>query len=330
MRTTSLPPILATIPRSGTWFLRYVVSFLVQLDRGGRIDNRVTGRIVGDPAGTPFDFPQFKGGPLFYVRGTLPTDHLFVGHTVCPGFPDTLSTHSWWHRTSFHVRGYDYLHEGLDYDFTPVDLAPHCNTPLPVPALERAARKGRGPRIALVYRNPVDQAASYYWYCQNHKDAAYRFLAGHSLSGMPFDHYLFGFALPSYAKQFISYQMMSVRYPSLVRLFSYEALMRDPLRGVTAILDHLAGKSCARPALADAVWLAERDHLKAVERELGRSLDGSRPDRVGHMRHPIKRATDSRWDATTLERTTSALAGLGVDTTLFEWPVVEQRAASAA
>jgi hypothetical protein len=329
MRTISSLPILATIPRSGTWFLRYTLAFLAHLDRGGRIDNRVTGRTAGDTSGAPFDFARFSGGPLFCVRGTLPTDHIFVGHTVCPGFAATLSRRSPWHHTSFHVPGYDYLHEGLNYRYTPVELAPYRYAPLRVAALERAARKGRGERIALVYRNPVDQAASYYWYCQNHKDAAYNSIDGRSLSGIAFQTYLFGSALRSYAKQFVSYQQMAVRYPALVRLFPYEALMRDPLRGMTAILDHLAGTSCARPALADAVRLAQREHLKAVERELGRSLDGTRPDRVGHMRHAFQRATDSQWSAATLGQAVDMLASLGVNTTLIEWPAVE-RAASAA
>jgi hypothetical protein len=329
MRTIRNLPILATIPRSGTWFLRYVLAFLAHIDRGGRIDNRLTGRIVGDPSGARFDFEQFNGGPIFCVRGTMPTDHVFVGHTVCPGFGSVISKRSWWHRSTFHVPGYDYLHEGLNYRYTPVELAPYRYAPLGVAALERAARKGRGARIALVYRNPVDQAASYYWYCQNHRDAAYNSVGGCNLSRLPFDDYLFGLALPSYAKQFVSYQQMAVRYPTLVRLFSYEGLMRDPQRGMTAILDHLAATQSFRPALSDAIRLAQRDHLKAVERELGHSLDGTRPDRVGHMRHAFKRATDSRWETATLERAIVAAARLGVDTTLIEWPVVE-RAASAA
>jgi hypothetical protein len=329
MRTISNLPILATIPRSGTWFLRYALAFLAHLDRGGRIDSRLTGRIVGDPSGTPFDFAQFSGGPVFCVRGTMPADHVFVGHTVCPGFAGVIPKRSLWHRSTFHVPGYDYLHEGLNYRYTPVDLAPYRYAPLRVAALERAARKGRGARIALVYRNPVDQAASYYWYCQNHRSIAYNYVAGRSLSRIPFDDYLFGLALPSYAKQFVSYQQMAVRYPTLVRLFSYEGLMRDPLRGMTAILDHLAGAPYSRPALGDAIRLAERAHLKAVERELGRSLDGTRPDRAGHMRQAFKRATDSRWETSTLGRVVDALAHLGVDSTLIEWPMAE-RAASAA
>jgi hypothetical protein len=47
------------------------------------------------------------------------------------------------------------------------------------------------------------------------------------------------------------------------------------------------------------------------------------------MRHAFKRATDSRWDTATLARAVDQLAGLGVNTSLLEWPVIE-RAASAA
>ena len=319
--------ILATIPRSGTWFLRYAISFLAHLDRGGRVDNRLTGKIVGDPRGTLFDFAKFGGGPLFHVRGTLPADHLFVGHTVCPGFADMPSTPSWWHRTSFHVRGYDYLHEGWDYGCTPVELAPYPHTPLGVEALERAARKGRGARIALVYRHPVSQAASYYWYSRNHRDRTYNSVGGRSLSDIAFADYLFRFALPSYAKQFISYQAMAVRFPSLVRLFSYEELMRDPLHGAAAILDHLDGTARPRPALGDAVRLAERRHLQAVERGLGRSLDGSRGDALGHMRHDSLRAEDSRHPGSVRRQAIDALGCLGVDTSLFESPDLAARAA---
>src|SRR5919108_373464 len=153
MRTVNKLPILSTIPRSGTWFLRYAISFLCHLDRGGRIDDRLTGKIVGNPFGPRFDFEAFKGGPLFRVAGTMPADNLFIGHTVCPGFGDLAGKVDWWPRTDFHVPGYDYLHEGMDYRQTPVELGHRRNAPVNVPALEKAASKGRGPRIVLVYRN---------------------------------------------------------------------------------------------------------------------------------------------------------------------------------
>ena len=86
-------PDLGHYSQIGTWFLRYVMSFLVHLDRGGRrqrLDRRD-------------------------CRRSLPADHTFVGHTVCLGFSSMASGHSWWNRAFFHVPGYDYLHEGWDY-----------------------------------------------------------------------------------------------------------------------------------------------------------------------------------------------------------------------
>lgn len=313
-------PILSTIPRSGTWFLRYVISFLCHLDRGGRIDDRITGDIVGNPSGPRFDFQQFKGGPLFRVRGTLPADHLFIGHTVCPGFADVAGEIDWWARTAFHVPGYDYLHEGMNYQYTPAELAPYQYAPLRVPSLERSARKGRGGRIVLVYRDPLGQAASYYRYCQDHKDPAYSSCHGRPLASVSFHDYLFGSGLLSYAKQFISFQVLAARHPDLVRLVPYERLMRQPVDAMTTVLDHLAGASADRPALRDAVRLARREHLKAIENELGRSLDGTRNGRGSHMRQGNVGGLDGLADGTIRKEAMTALRNMGIDTDLIEWP----------
>jgi hypothetical protein len=197
-------PILSTVPRSGTWFLRYAISFLCHLERGGRIDDRLTGRVFGDASGATFDFQHFRGGPLFHVHGTLPDDHLFIGHTVCPGF--AASDVDWWGATPFHVPGYDYFHEGMNYRYTPVDLAAYRYTPVRVRALERSARRGHSRPIVLVYRSPLDQAVSYYRYSQNHKQATYNSMNGCPLTALALRDYLFDSALPSYAKQFISFR----------------------------------------------------------------------------------------------------------------------------
>src|SRR5256885_17226050 len=111
MFRVSSPPILSTVPRSGTWFLRYAISFLCHLDRGGRIDDRLTQRTFGDPTGPAFDFQSFRGGPLFHVRGTPPDDHLFIGPTVWPGF--AASDVEWWAGNHFPVPGIEYLLVGM-------------------------------------------------------------------------------------------------------------------------------------------------------------------------------------------------------------------------
>lgn len=320
-------PILSTVPRSGTWFLRYAISFLCHLDRGGHIDDRLTGRPFGDPSGPSFDFESFRGGPLFRVRGTLPDDHLFIGHTVCPGF--AAAGVDWWAATPFHVPGYDYFHEGMDYQYTPVDLAPYRNTPVRVAELEHSASRGRGRPIVLVYRNPLDQAVSYFRYGQNHKEAAYNSINDRPLAAVALRDYLFQSALPSYAKQFISFQTLAVLYPSRVRLVPYERLIAQPVEVLAGILDHLSGTRRERPALADAVWLARSDHMKAIESELGRSLDGTRINRGSHISQAGP-GRDARIDDRTRAEAMAFLGRLGIDTGLFDWSIARQAATAAA
>ncbi len=309
-------PILSTIPRSGTWFLRYAISYLCHLERGGRIDDRPTGKVFGEPRGPTFDYSRFKGGPLFRVRGTLPATHLFIGHTVCPGFDSIAGEVKWWSETKFHVRGYDLFHEGFDYRETPVDLARYDNAPLKVDVLERSAARGRAAPIALVYRNPLDQAASYFRYCLEHRNPSYNQLNGRPLADVDFRDYLLTAALHSYAKQFVSFQMLAKKYPHLVHFLPYERLMADPTAALGKLLDHLAGAPRPRPLLADAVWLARRDHMKEVEKGLGRSLDGTRKGLGSHMRPGRNSASV---DERTRDDAFARLRDMGIETGLFEW-----------
>jgi hypothetical protein len=316
-------PVLATVPRSGTWFLRYAISFLCHLDSGGHIDDLLTGRTFGDRAGSAFDFEHFRGGPLFRVQGTFPTEHLFIGHTVCPGFAELSASIEWWARTPFHVPGYDYFHEQMNFRYTPVDLAAYKYTKVHVPTLERAARKAAGPPMVLVYRNPIDQAASYFRYSQDHKSALYNSLDGSPLRSVPFRRYLFECALPSYAKQFISFQTLAERYPSRVRLVPYEWLIAQPVDVLAGLLDHLSGTRRGRPALADAVWLARSEHMKAIETELGRSLDGTRIDRGSHISRVSPDRADAHVDDRTQAEAVAFLGRLGINIALFDWPVAD-------
>ncbi|MDP1961491.1 MAG: hypothetical protein Q8K93_04735 [Reyranella sp.] len=318
MPTITKLPILATIPRSGTWFLRYAVSFLIHLDRGGRIEDRLTGEVVGRPTGMDFDFRRFRGGPLFDTRQSMPNEHLFIGHTVCPGFAGSVDDHSWWARTPFHVPGYDYLHEGLNYTYTPIDLAVDvAYTPLSVRAVDRAAAAGRGAPVALVYRNPLAQAASYFRYGVGHASSSYNPIDGQPLARVPFRDYLFGSALPSYAKQFISFQAMAARHPGLVRLVPCECLMARPVEILADLLNHLQGTArCDWRNLRHAVRLARREHLRAIEAELGHSLDGTRAANISHMRSSrFEETLHNRLREEVIER----LQWMGVDTDLLVW-----------
>ncbi len=310
-------PVLATVPRSGTWFLRYSISFLCHLAAGGRIDDRVTGETFGTPAGRPFDFERFLGGPLFCVRGALPAEHLFIGHTVCPGFDRVASEVPWWSATDFHVPGYDYFHNGFDYAWTPVDLAEQRYAAVCPQALDRSPWVDAGQRIVLVYRDPLGQLDSFYHYSRTHSQAVYRTFDGRKLSDVPFESFLFGGGLASYAKQFMSYQTMAAHLPGQVRLVSYERLMAEPVEALGDILGFLgADADVDRSLLASAIALARCEHLKAIEHELGRSLDGTHSARHGHMRPNSARSTPN---GAARRAAIDWLLAKGLDPKYFAW-----------
>lgn len=313
-------PVLSTVPRSGTWFLRYLFSFVCHLERGGRLDDLLTGEVIGNPKGPAFDFGRFRGGPLFRVAGTLPTQHMFIGHTVCPGFQDLIPARHWWRQTSFHVPGYDCLHEETSYRHTPVDLAIYDYAPVKVPAMERAAQRGRGGPIALVYRNPVDQAYSYFRYCQAHVNPAYRVFHGRPVAEMSFREYLFGAALISYARQFITYQVQAARHPGLVKMIPYESLIDRPVETATCLLDHFSGTRREWPMLPAAVRLVRKEHMRAIETKLGNSLDGTRNGQSSHMRPSDDAGRDQLADASIRDEAIARLGEMGIDCSLFAWP----------
>jgi len=315
--------ILATIPRSGTWFLRYSISFLCHLAGGGRIDDRLTGEIVGAASGAPFDFERFAGGPLFRVRPALPSDHLFIGHTVCPGFARVAAEVPWWRTTAFHVPGYDYLHDGFDYDWTPIDLtgAPEPYTKISPQALDRAPWDDEDQRIVLVYRDPLNQLDSFYHYSRTHAHGAYRIFGERNLGDVPFREFAFGGAIASYAKQFMSYQVMARHLPRQVKLVSYESMMARPLDVLRDLLGFLGnGARVDEDLLGSAIALARPEHLRAIERELGRSLDGTHSARHGHMRPPSAHTAAADIDDTAHRLAVEWLLARGLDPKYFSWP----------
>jgi hypothetical protein len=106
--------------------------------------------------------------------------------------------------------------------------------------------------------------------------------------------------------------------------------MADPVNVLALILDHLAGRAQHRPWLADAVCLARPEHMKAIEKELGRSLDGTRIDRSSHISQVSPGRAEARIDERTRAEAIAFLNRLGLDIGLFEWPLLPKQAAIAA
>jgi hypothetical protein len=310
-------PIIATVPRSGTWFIRYSIAFYCHLGRGGQIRDRITGQMHGDLSGAPFDFERFLGGPLF-ADPAFPADRLFVGHTACPGFSRIAGEVPWWKDTPFPIPGYDYLHEGLDLTCTPTEFGGHSSTPLLPERLEEAAWTDARQRAVLVYREPVAQAESFFQFGKNKVDA--HRMAGHWFDDTSFTEFLFDAALPCYAKQFVTYQKMAARLPDRVKLVPYEHLIVAPATTLEAMLRFLVSDASKldTKGLGIALHLARQEHLQALERELGRSLDGTHAK--SHIQRPRGTGADRPVDVALYERVAGWLAARGISSTHFVWP----------
>lgn len=265
-------PIIALVPDQSVWFVRMALAFLDHLNRGGQITDQLTGRVVGDPSGLPFNYDHVRGGPLFWLPSLLGTKHLFIGHTVCPGFADIAHRFPWWNQVRFSARGYDYLHEGLDYARTPVDLAPHPYACVDVDAIERAAWTSPQ-RTAFIYGDPIELAIRRYLRSGSNRQPGCRDSKHIQLTDGRFHDYLIGDALPSYAKYFLSYQAMTIATPGSVRLFSAADLRARSAATLAAILSYMADTVPPASMVLEAVHLARREHLFAVQLTLGHSFD---------------------------------------------------------
>jgi hypothetical protein len=319
-QAAKIVPVIGCIPGSEVWFFRFAIAFLAHLGQGGQIVDRLRGRVVGSAAGRPFNFDHLTGGPLLWAPNLVASDHLFIGHAVCPGFNKVAAGFPWWQDTRFCAPGFDYFHEGLDYTQVPVDMAPHTTVPVSVKGLDGAAWAEPGQRAVLVYPDPLDQAACYFNYCRKHFAPAYNTLDGRPLADWNFRDYLFLHALPSYAKVFVSYQVMASQVPGSVSIVPHWRLLERPAETLASMLSHLTGRSQDWPMIEDAVDLARREHLAAVELELGRPLDGTRRRRPSRNRDVREEIFHEELDPDLGREALELLASLGVDSQYFAAP----------
>lgn len=317
-RPAKVVPIIASLPGSDVWFLRFALAFLAHLDQGGHVTDRLRNRVVGSPGGRPFNFDHLAGGPLLWAPNLIGSGHLFIGHTVCPGFGKIAERFPWWKDTPFCAPGYDYFHDGLDYRQVPVDMAPHAYVAVPANGLDAAAWTKPAQRAVLVYSDPVEQAAFYLMHCRDHRMPAYSMLEGRRLADWPFRDYLFGHALPSYAKVFISYQAMAAERPGTVSLVPHHRLAERPAETLAAMLSHLAAKPRQWPTIDDAVDLARREHRVAIEAEFGRPLDRARRRRNSQGPEVREELLRAPLDPGLHREALECLASLGIDLRYFE------------
>jgi hypothetical protein len=306
------------MPGTDIWFLRFTFAFLSHLRQGGHVVDRLSGLCVGNPAGPAFNFDHVSGGPLLWAPDLVPSRHLFVGHTVCPGFNKISSQFDWWPRTAFSAPGYDYLHDGMNYAHVPVDLGPHAFVPVSVGDVDAAAWTHAEQRMVFVYGDPLEHAVGAFNHSRNQVRSAYGSLNSRPPADRSFSEYLFQQALPSYAKMFVSYQAMAQAVPGAVQLVAEEALRGEPTRILSGVLSHLKLEHW-QAAMSDAVaHLSRREHIMAIEREFGLSLIRSRSSRRTAAWAMPEAVVTAAGDPGLRSEALTFLASMGVDTAYFK------------
>src|SRR5260370_25948649 len=189
-----------------------------------------------------------------------------------------------------------------------------------VKGVDGAAWAEPSQRAVLVYPDPLDQAACYFNYCRKHFAPAYNMLDGRPLADWNFRDYLFLHALPSYAKVFLSYQVMSTQVPGSVSIVPHWRLLERPAETLASMLCHLTGRPGDWPMIEDAVDLSPREPLAACEHEPGRPLDGTRRRRASRNRDVRDELLREGLDADLGRDALALLASLGVGLRDFAAP----------
>jgi hypothetical protein len=319
-RPVKILPVVACIPGVDVWFVRFAFAFLAHLRQGGHVVDRLNGQCIGNPAGPAFNFDHVSGGPLLWAPDLDPSHHLFIGHTVCPGFGRISSQYDWWASTPFSAPGYDYLHDGINYAHVPVDLGPHAFVSVSVDDVDAAAWTDARQTMVLVYGDPLQHAVGCFTNSRNSGRGTKGQFSGRSPMDWTFHEYLLERALPSYAKIFISYQAMAQAAPGAVQIVAEDALRADPARMVPSLLSHLRLDRWQTGEIDLVADLCRREHVLAIEREIGLSLTGSRGGRTrttGSVSEAVARAAR---DPHLRREALTSLESMGVDTAYFEAP----------
>lgn len=251
--------LIATMPRSGTWFHRYFFYVYDQIGRGRRRMN------------TDVNFDAF-----FEVKETIGLDYLQMNHLKCPGFLECYrgEYRERWDRLEF-------MNEGYDHGSRVIAPCKDLFDPLKNPDV----------RIAYCSRNPLDQAVSIFRHLQNHvlRDLTYtRSEDGRPVRIESVREFIRLKALESYMKQYFTFKVMTAEFPGNIIWYRYEELVNDPAAVFERVLrffghdtDHPRNKEIFQHALR----MTSRESMMKLENQLGRALGGDQTDpRERHIR----------------------------------------------
>ena len=248
--------LLATMPRSGTWYSFYFLEFLdIHLSGRETLNTRLGVEI----------YDSLKLGKISV-------------HATCPGFEEAYvgPLREPWDALDYYSAGYDFgsgtfIENNMDV------FAPTRNP---------------GIRIVYLYRNPLDQCVSYYRHAENHVRDEKRKVGSDNGKDRPIESlsdFMRSAGLDSYIKQYLSYRLMSQKYDANILMVPYEKLIRHPHRSYRRMLRFWnvpVDASGMRMAMDKAITSAAPESLRNIEAVLGNTLgrDQESTSNESHLR----------------------------------------------
>ncbi len=253
--------LIATMPRSGTWYNHIFFNCYNQLLQGNT-DMYMSG------SGTP--------PPLIDID--MGIKRLWICHAICPGFFRYQGQYRRdWDKLEFYNQGFNWaegiVNQKIDY------FDPALND-----------------QVKIVYcaRNPLDQAVSFFRHIQKHTDPTPRYRTDsdgkkHLIKDVR--EYLFSVGLESYIKQYLTYKVMKQIYPRNIMFVKYENLTRNPEQTFSSVLSFF-GHDMSNPSHQEKMALAlihsSRDSVRKMEKAMGHSIGADQTDpNESHVRDGV-------------------------------------------
>lgn len=263
--------LIATMPKSGTWYSKYFMFFYTSLLLG---EDGYSQRFD-----IPKNFVDERGRKL--VR-SIGINELSICHTTCPGYETLLGDYAEaWEKLQFYTSG---LNHGHSY------LAEHSY-------LYNPARNDEV-RIVYLVRNPLDQALSAFRHIINHIDPLHRTYTDFSgQQNIIYDvrEYLFTVGLETYIKQYFTFKVVKEAFPDNLHIVHYEDLVRKPDETFNSILDFMGHNVVAsgnQIKFQEALKASSKDSVSKIEGQMGRALANDQAD--PNERH-IRDGQPGRW-----------------------------------
>lgn len=274
MRNKGATLLISTIPRSGTWYMRYFFHALDALAGGNKHPDL-------------FALHDIVTAHSHKTLANLGIDNFLVDHYTCPGFHMLPESEK---------RQWQQLVNEMGATEFQEQLAPMLKWYAPQ-VNERS-------RICFIYRNPMDQylsPARLYAERMAHVPTALRATAEDPLvtpqwpevrevyrvqyDGDPYGFYMSKYqecrVLDAYIIQFLTFVEMRKRFPESILLVPFDEIQRDPEKQMQKIAQ-FAGVALdpqtLKQFITQACDITSKDKMKTFEEKLGHSLSARRSD----------------------------------------------------